>query len=137
MNESYVAKKFAAVAFPTCAADITGATGTMRVNSISAAGSKAIPSGLQGKFWRVRVVGGDCQLGVSVGAKTLVANQASEPGTGSDVSGSTVLAAEPPIEGIVPSVYTHFNYVPLAGATISIEIIASELPDSMKGKATP
>jgi hypothetical protein len=124
--------KEAAVAFPVCKADATGAQGVHYITGINAAGSQAIPSGMAGRWVRVVPYGGGVQVGVSLdGAHTLVWNQPAALGTGSGSAGDQADDSGGPrwIEGVIPLGATHLNYVPETGKTIALRIICTELVD--------
>lgn len=127
---SAIEVKSAAVSFPINVADTTGVTGVHRINSVSAAGSVALPAGMKGKFIRVRPIGGDAQVGVSLGTagQTLVLNQASTPGTGHAAAGATVKDGEF-LDGMTPSGLIgqtlYLNYINVS-ATIALEVWCSE-----------
>ena len=127
---SAIEVKSAAVSFPISAADPTGASGVHRIANISAASSVELPSGMRGKFIRVRPIGGDVQVGLSFGSsgQTLVVNQAAALGTGNAAAGATVKDGEW-IDGIVPTVASPgrvwLNYINVSG-TISLEVWCSE-----------
>lgn len=127
---SAIEVKSAAVSFPISAADSTGLYGVHRINSISAAGSAELPSGMKGKFLRVRPIGGDAQVALSFASagQTLVLNQAAALGTGHAAAGATVKDGEW-LDGIVPSMpgvgKVWLNYINVSGA-IALEVWCSE-----------
>lgn len=98
-----MAREQSPIAFPISAANADGYTGVHRV-SVTAAGSVELPAGMAGKYLRVQAVGTDIQVAVSYGAAapTLVANQASAPGTGNAAAGVTI-ANGSFIDGLIPT----------------------------------
>lgn len=132
----------AAIAAPVAVADATGKRGVMRVVASTSNTSTALPTitggdsrvrtAWGGHFVRIQSIGCDTQVAFSTTARTLVINQASAIGTGSNVAGWSVVSGTYQ-DFIVPADATHINFISsAAGATCFVEFYMSELIETPK-----